>query len=60
MRTLLNEKESYMDEEKVELKKKLFNEKKKNEQMMEFANKLKEDFNKKHAIVVQEVLINVK
>lgn len=49
-----------MDEEKNDLKKKLFNEKKKNEQMIDFANKLKDDYSKKHAIVVQEVLYNKK
>jgi len=44
-----------VDEEKNDLKKKLFHEKKKNEQMMDFANKIKDEYNKKHAFIVQEV-----
>lgn len=60
LRTLLNEKESYVDEEKNDLKKKLGSERKKSEQMMEFANKLKEEYNKKHAIIVQEVSLLIK
>jgi hypothetical protein len=53
---LLNEKETFNDEEKTELRKKVLQEKKKNEQMMDFVNKFKDESMKKHAIIVQEIL----
>ncbi|KAL4483348.1 hypothetical protein ABPG72_007990 [Tetrahymena utriculariae] len=56
LQTLIREKDFIIEDNKKEHQKKLYLEKKKSENLQEAANKIKEDYTKKNAFVIQEIL----
>ncbi|EAS07066.2 hypothetical protein TTHERM_00681720 (macronuclear) [Tetrahymena thermophila SB210] len=56
LQTLIKEKDFIIEDNKKEHQKKLYLEKKKSENLQEAANKIKEDYTKKNAFVIQEIL----